>query len=218
MPTTTPSKSRLLSLHTILHHHLLKLRQTLHLPFPSPPPDDPIEALYTLSPPAFHYLPRSLLLPAHVLKRGFSECSENEPPFLEGRRMQIMGVPKGVRVVIVQFLERGEGDKERRGREESKRTGTEREAGSMDIEPVSEDETFSEHEIRSSDIEAGYVVKRIVKLPRRVCVKVSSNSCLSGGLEKSLMEGYGVRLAATTEVLAEVGYSLHKVAFCGRSG
>jgi hypothetical protein len=177
MPTTTPSKFRLLSLHTTLHHHLLKLRQTLHLSSPSPPPDDPTEVLYTLSPPAFHYLPRSLLLPAHVLKRGFSECTENEPPFLEGRRMQIMGVPKGVRVVVVQFLERGKGEENGiEGKElrlgkivKSKGTGTEREAGSMDIEPVSEDETFREHGIRSSDIEAGYVVvKRVVKLPRRV--------------------------------------------------
>ncbi|ESZ97162.1 hypothetical protein SBOR_2418 [Sclerotinia borealis F-4128] len=67
-------------------------------------PNDPLEVLYTLSPPAFHYLPRSTLLPPQIVLQGFMETSENDPPLLEGRRMQIMVIPRGVRRIVVHFL------------------------------------------------------------------------------------------------------------------
>ncbi|TGO29991.1 hypothetical protein BPAE_0009g00890 [Botrytis paeoniae] len=67
-------------------------------------PHDPLEVLYTLSPPSFHYLPRSTLLPPQILCKGFIETPENNPPLLEGTRMQIMVIPRGVRKVVVHFL------------------------------------------------------------------------------------------------------------------
>ncbi|KAM3156267.1 hypothetical protein ABEW05_003165 [Botrytis cinerea] len=67
-------------------------------------PNDPLEVLYTLSPPAFHYLPRSTLLPPQILRKGFIETAENNPPLLSGTRMQIMVIPRGVRKIIVHFL------------------------------------------------------------------------------------------------------------------
>ncbi|TGO19225.1 hypothetical protein BTUL_0005g00730 [Botrytis tulipae] len=67
-------------------------------------PHDPLEVLYTLSPPSFHYLPRSTLLPPQILRKGFIETPENDPPLLEGTRMQIMVIPRGVRKIVVHFL------------------------------------------------------------------------------------------------------------------
>ncbi|THV48903.1 hypothetical protein BGAL_0221g00020 [Botrytis galanthina] len=67
-------------------------------------PHDPLEVLYTLSPPCFHYLPRSTLLPPQILRKGFIETRENNPPLLEGTRMQIMVIPRGVRKIVVHFL------------------------------------------------------------------------------------------------------------------
>ncbi|KAF7932332.1 hypothetical protein EAE99_003572 [Botrytis elliptica] len=67
-------------------------------------PLDPLEVLYTLSPPSFHYLPRSTLLPPQILRKGFIETPENNPPLLEGTRMQIMVIPRGVRKIVVHFL------------------------------------------------------------------------------------------------------------------
>ncbi|TGO63547.1 hypothetical protein BCON_0012g00370 [Botryotinia convoluta] len=67
-------------------------------------PHDPLEVLYTLSPPTFHYLPRSTLLPPQILRKGFIETPENNPPLLEGTRMQIMVIPRGVRKIVVHFL------------------------------------------------------------------------------------------------------------------
>ncbi|TGO36376.1 hypothetical protein BHYA_0126g00020 [Botrytis hyacinthi] len=67
-------------------------------------PHDPLEVLYTLSPPSFHYLPRSTLLPPQILRKGFIETPENNPPLLEGTRMQIMVIPRGVRKIVVHFL------------------------------------------------------------------------------------------------------------------
>ncbi|KAB8291702.1 hypothetical protein EYC80_006500 [Monilinia laxa] len=67
-------------------------------------PNDPLEVLYTLSPPAFHYLPRSTLLPPQIVRKGFVETPENSPPLLEGTRMQIMVIPRGVRTIVIHFL------------------------------------------------------------------------------------------------------------------
>ncbi|KAJ8068315.1 hypothetical protein OCU04_003878 [Sclerotinia nivalis] len=84
-----------------LSQHLSSLSPTYK---PPPNPHDPLEVLYTLSPPAFHYLPRSTLLPPQIVRQGFMETPENSPPLLEGRRMQIMVIPRGVREVVIHFL------------------------------------------------------------------------------------------------------------------
>ncbi|KAI9650336.1 hypothetical protein NHQ30_000349 [Ciborinia camelliae] len=45
-----------------------------------------------------------MLLPPQIVSKGFMETPENSPPLLEGRRMQIMVIPRGVRKVVVHFL------------------------------------------------------------------------------------------------------------------
>lgn len=76
--------------------------------------------------------------------------------------MQIMVIPRGVRVVRVHFLERGEGkggEGKARGKEKG---GEEIEEGGVEIEG-------SERGVTAKDLERGYVVmRRDVKLPRRV--------------------------------------------------
>ncbi|KAF7897856.1 uncharacterized protein EAF01_008822 [Botrytis porri] len=93
-----PSPSRLST------HRLSSIPNHNHTPTYANNPHDPLEVLYTLSPPSFHYLPRSVLLPPQILRKGFIETPENNPPLLEGTRMQIMVIPRGVRRVVVHFL------------------------------------------------------------------------------------------------------------------
>jgi hypothetical protein len=86
---------------------------------------------------------------------------------IRGRENADYGCAEGSEGGGCAFLAREEGD----GGEMDiqTRTGRGREARSMDIESVDENDIFREYGTRSSDFEPGYVVvKRVVKLPRRV--------------------------------------------------
>ncbi|KAG4028066.1 hypothetical protein MFRU_024g00370 [Monilinia fructicola] len=132
MAADASKHSNLVTLHTHIHTLLIKLSLSMHLSSPTPPPsyslqqnldpsspnrrpssfdyayknnpNDPLEVLYTLSPPAFHYLPRSTLLPPQIVRKGFMETREDHPPLLQGTRMQIMVILRGVRTIVIHFL------------------------------------------------------------------------------------------------------------------
>ncbi|KAF7865842.1 hypothetical protein EAF04_006007 [Stromatinia cepivora] len=108
MAANASAHSNLVTLHTHLHNVLLKLSLALHLSSPCPTSHNqqqpPTTHTHTNRLSTQHF---SSLTPTYKpppIRQGFMETPENSPPLLEGHRMQIMVIPRGVRKIVIHFL------------------------------------------------------------------------------------------------------------------